>query len=152
MHITTTITGHGRADFAQIGRDGLAAAGKRMYDAECALHLARQAGVDEWVATAYQVLHTAIAEHSRWLALTGTHPVAGGHPARFGAARRPAEELPTLSGTDVYELADLRLAFPAVPYHILSAVFEAYLAVRNTPAEAFQATRERLADALKLAA
>jgi hypothetical protein len=39
------------------------AAAARMYAAELALHTARQAGVDSWIAAAYETLHRAIAEH-----------------------------------------------------------------------------------------
>ena len=35
-------------------------AAQAMYDAEVALHIARQAGVDAWVAAAYDRLHEAI--------------------------------------------------------------------------------------------
>ena len=42
----------------------IAAAADRMYRAECALHAARQAHVDAWVAAAYDRLHEAIVEHT----------------------------------------------------------------------------------------
>jgi hypothetical protein len=42
---------------------GLATAATRLYDAEVALHIARQTGVDSWVAAAYDRLHLAIDEH-----------------------------------------------------------------------------------------
>jgi hypothetical protein len=42
----------------------LDAAARRMYDAEVALHAARQAHVDEWVAAAYGRLHDAIEDHT----------------------------------------------------------------------------------------
>jgi hypothetical protein len=38
-------------------------AARRMYDAECALHAARTAHVDEWIAAAADRLHSAIAAH-----------------------------------------------------------------------------------------
>jgi hypothetical protein len=41
----------------------LAEAASRLYDAEIALHVARQTGVDSWVAAAYERLHVAIGEH-----------------------------------------------------------------------------------------
>jgi hypothetical protein len=54
------------------------AAALRMYDAEFALHAARQTGVDSWIAAAYEKLHAAIAEHTA--ALHGSafadHPTA----------------------------------------------------------------------------
>ena len=43
--------------------DGLAAAATRLYDAEIALHIARQTTVDAWIAAAYDQLHTAVCEH-----------------------------------------------------------------------------------------
>lgn len=39
------------------------AAAVRVYEAEVALHHARQTGVDAWVAAAYDKLHDAIAAH-----------------------------------------------------------------------------------------
>jgi hypothetical protein len=42
----------------------LAAAAVRLYDAEVALHIARQSGVDRWIAAAYDRLHLALAEHA----------------------------------------------------------------------------------------
>ncbi len=41
----------------------LAVAAVRLYDAEVALHIARQSHVDRWVAAAYDRLHQALAEH-----------------------------------------------------------------------------------------
>jgi hypothetical protein len=41
------------------------AAADRLYDAECAVHAARQAGVDAWVAAASDTLHRAIEHHLR---------------------------------------------------------------------------------------
>jgi hypothetical protein len=35
-----------------------------MYDAETALHAARQTHVDAWIAAAYDHLHAAILEHT----------------------------------------------------------------------------------------
>jgi hypothetical protein len=42
---------------------GSITAATRLYDAEVALHIARQTGVDRWVAAAYDRLHQAIAAH-----------------------------------------------------------------------------------------
>jgi hypothetical protein len=39
------------------------AAAAHVYDAECALHAARQAHVDAWIAAAAVKLHDAIVEH-----------------------------------------------------------------------------------------
>jgi hypothetical protein len=46
-----------------------AAAQRHMYDAEVALHAARMADVDSWVAAAYDRLHAAIAEHCEAMTL-----------------------------------------------------------------------------------
>lgn len=48
--------------------DRVAAAAVRMYDAEVALHIARQSHVDRWIAAAYDRLHLALAEHAAALA------------------------------------------------------------------------------------
>jgi hypothetical protein len=44
--------------------DRLGAAAVRLYDAEVALHIARQSGVDQWIAAAYDRLHLALVEHA----------------------------------------------------------------------------------------
>jgi hypothetical protein len=44
--------------------EGEGAAARRMYDAEVALHIARQTGVDAWISAAYDRLHEAIAAHT----------------------------------------------------------------------------------------
>lgn len=46
----------------------LSAATVRLYDAEVALHIARQSSVDHWIAAAYDRLHLALAEHAAALA------------------------------------------------------------------------------------
>jgi hypothetical protein len=38
-----------------------------LYDAECALHVARQSHVDAWIAAASDRLHDALAEHDQAL-------------------------------------------------------------------------------------
>jgi hypothetical protein len=43
------------------------AAARRMYDAECALHIAHQTGVDQWVKAAGDRLHDAIVAYRRAL-------------------------------------------------------------------------------------
>jgi hypothetical protein len=43
--------------------DRVDAAARRLYDAEWALHVARQTHVDAWIAVAYHTLHDAVAEH-----------------------------------------------------------------------------------------
>ena len=45
------------------GDDRVDTAACRLYDAEWALHVARQSQVDAWIAVAYQTLHSAVAEH-----------------------------------------------------------------------------------------
>lgn len=44
-------------------------AARHLYDAEVALHAARQTGVDKWVAAAYDRLHEAVIDHSIAVAL-----------------------------------------------------------------------------------
>jgi hypothetical protein len=39
-------------------------AAKRLYDAEAALHIARQTGVGSWISAAYDRLHEAVAGHT----------------------------------------------------------------------------------------
>ena len=48
---------------ARTPEDRLAAAATRLYDAEIALHIARQTMVDAWIAAAYDRLHVAVCEH-----------------------------------------------------------------------------------------
>lgn len=38
-------------------------AAQHLYEAECALHAARQTCVDEWVAAAAEKLHDSLVEH-----------------------------------------------------------------------------------------
>ena len=40
-------------------------AARRMYDAECALHIAHQTGVDQWVKAAGDRLHEAVVAYRR---------------------------------------------------------------------------------------
>lgn len=60
----------------QIARD---AAAREVYDCECALHAARQAQVDAWIAAAADKLHAAIV---RWQ--------TGGHALQASPLRRHA--------------------------------------------------------------
>jgi len=46
----------------------VAVAARRLYDAEVALHIARQTGVDAWMRAAADRLHDAVEAHSRTLA------------------------------------------------------------------------------------
>jgi hypothetical protein len=68
----------------------LAEAATRLYDAEIALHIARQTGVDSWVAAAYDRLHVAIGEHRAALANATSRACAGfgDHPDRNGGPMR----------------------------------------------------------------
>ena len=43
--------------------DPLRRAAARLYDAETALHAARQTHVDEWITAAYNRLHDAVEAH-----------------------------------------------------------------------------------------
>jgi hypothetical protein len=54
------------ASIAPAGREH---AWAEIYDAEVALHIARQSGVDSWIAAAYEHLHVAL-EQERACALT----------------------------------------------------------------------------------
>ena len=43
-------------------------AARHLYDAEAALHIARQSGVGAWISAAYDRLSEAIADHMRAVA------------------------------------------------------------------------------------
>jgi hypothetical protein len=43
--------------------DAQSAAARRLYDAEVALHIARQTGVDAWMRAAADRLHDAVEAH-----------------------------------------------------------------------------------------
>jgi hypothetical protein len=71
----TTMTPRGRRASAAAAADREAAAreaARRLYDAEIALHIARQTGVDAWISAAYDRLHEAIAAHTAALTPTGS--------------------------------------------------------------------------------
>ena len=51
----------------------LSDAARALYEADYALHIARQSGVDSWVAAAYQHLHHAVGEYQ--VALAACQPV-----------------------------------------------------------------------------
>ena len=55
--------------------DRVDVAARQMYEAEVALHIARQAGVGAWAAAAYNRLHEAVAEHSDALAQLRSSPI-----------------------------------------------------------------------------
>jgi hypothetical protein len=44
-------------------------AARRLYDAEVALHIARQTGVSAWISAAYDRLHETIVAHNAALTL-----------------------------------------------------------------------------------
>jgi hypothetical protein len=53
----------------RVGRPAAADdAARRLYDAEIALHIARQTGVTAWISAAYDRLHEAIVNHTAALA------------------------------------------------------------------------------------
>jgi hypothetical protein len=60
------------------------AAARRLYDAEAALHIARQTGVYAWIGAAYTRLHEAIADHIA--ALDAYEGIAQTHRASCPAA------------------------------------------------------------------
>jgi hypothetical protein len=66
--MTSITSGFAAALRARPAEDPCEVAARRMYDAEVALHIARQSRVDAWIAAAYDRLHAAIAEHSAALA------------------------------------------------------------------------------------
>jgi hypothetical protein len=47
------------------------AAARHLFDAECALHVARQSQVDAWIAAASDRLHDAVLEHDQALSARG---------------------------------------------------------------------------------
>jgi hypothetical protein len=47
--------------------DWVRAAAGNLFDAECALHVARQSHVDAWIAAASDRLHDAVLEHDQAL-------------------------------------------------------------------------------------
>jgi hypothetical protein len=57
----------------------------RLYDAEVALHIARQTGVDAWISAAYDRLHEAIVSHSAALT-AASHPASPELPTAPAAA------------------------------------------------------------------
>jgi hypothetical protein len=62
----TTVAG------AAVSQDRAEAAAGHLFDAECALHVARQSRVDAWIAAASDRLHDAVLEHDQALTARGT--------------------------------------------------------------------------------
>src|SRR5262249_4425473 len=89
------------------GGDRVDAAACRLYDAEWALHVARQTQVDAWIAVAYQTLHSAVAEHLAAIAelqatselLHQACPTQANPPGPYGA------RMPTSPGSPRRRLA-----------------------------------------------
>lgn len=46
-------------------------AARHLYEAEVALHIARQSGIDAWIAAAYDRLHPAVVEYETALGQHG---------------------------------------------------------------------------------
>jgi len=63
MTTVTTMTPQAPTGVAAAG-EREADAAHRLYDAEIALHIARQTGVDAWISAAYDRLHEAVAAHT----------------------------------------------------------------------------------------
>lgn len=54
--------------------DRVSVAALHLYEADSALHIARQSGVGAWIAVAYDRLHEAVLEHDAALAERATPP------------------------------------------------------------------------------
>ena len=89
MTVGTTVaaTGPDRLDAA------VNAAARRLYDAEAALHIARQTGVYAWIGAAYARLHEAIADH---IAAVDATKVSPGPPCILPAGSRMTTTWPAL--------------------------------------------------------
>ena len=74
MTAVTTMTPQTSTSVA-VADEREADAARRMYDAEVALHIARQTGVDAWISAAYDRLHEAIAAHTAAVTPTA-HPAS----------------------------------------------------------------------------
>jgi hypothetical protein len=59
MQTTVTLV----ATLDHVAEDRVKDAERRMYDAEVALHAARQSKVDSWVAAAYDRMHDAVENY-----------------------------------------------------------------------------------------
>jgi hypothetical protein len=65
----TTITAGAAATALSTPReDRVSEAARHLYEAEFALHIARQSGVDAWIMAAYDHLHPAVIEYEAALA------------------------------------------------------------------------------------
>ncbi len=71
---TPTNTHARRAVSAQARTDRVATAGRRLYDAEVALHHAHQSHVDEWISAAADRLHEAIVDYELAIGIIDVRP------------------------------------------------------------------------------
>ena len=88
MTVSTAASTAPAPDQLQAAVDGAA---KRLYDAEAALHIARQAGVGSWISAAYDRLHEAVAAHLAAVAALEGRDRADPQPAVHPARLRPRE-------------------------------------------------------------
>lgn len=65
MTVQTTVAADAQQDQRQAA---ISEAARHLYDAETALHIARQSGVGAWISAAYDRLSEAIADHMRAVA------------------------------------------------------------------------------------
>ena len=89
--MTTMETASVVATLDRTAEDRVKTAATRMYDAEVALHAARQSHVDSWVAAAYGRLHEAVEDYRfaltiRSFALRGVTPVRDGYTLASSAS------------------------------------------------------------------
>ena len=66
--MATSVADRPAAQSGDADRSRVSTARRHLYDAENALHAARQAHVDAWIDAAYERLHAAVEEHLRALA------------------------------------------------------------------------------------
>jgi len=78
------MTSQATAPAADGRQAAISEAARRLYDAEIALHIARQTGVGAWIIAAYDRLHEAIVNHTAALALAPVpaSPELEQHPGR----------------------------------------------------------------------
>ena len=80
------MTSQATAPAAHGRQAAISEAARRLYDAEIALHIARQTGVGAWIVAAYDRLHEAIVSHTAALASAPLpdSPELEPHPGRPG--------------------------------------------------------------------
>ena len=64
----TTMTRGAAATHRTFREQRVGDAARHLYEAEFALHIARQSGIDAWIAAAYDRLHPAVVEYETALA------------------------------------------------------------------------------------